>query len=109
MNSQIDNMINLNVKWADEKDDANDKMTASAFTFIVIVTVLGLAVSVLLGILVAKLMSKKVKEILQLGEAIGRGDLTQKINVNSKDEIGKLAEALNKSIENIRNLILQII
>ncbi|ADK15349.1 methyl-accepting chemotaxis protein [Clostridium ljungdahlii] len=107
-NSQIDNMINLNVKWADEKDAVNDKMTASAFTFIVIVTVLGLVVSVLLGILIAKMISRKVKKILQLGEAIGRGDLTQKINVNSKDEIGKLAEALNKSVENIRNLILQI-
>ncbi|OBR96963.1 methyl-accepting chemotaxis protein 4 [Clostridium ragsdalei P11] len=108
MNSQIDNMINLNVKWADDKDDVNDKMTASAFIFIVIVTVLGLVVSVLLGILIAKLMSEKVKKILQLGEAIGSGDLTQKIDVKSKDEIGKLAEALNKSMENIRNLILQI-
>jgi methyl-accepting chemotaxis protein len=76
MNSEMDNIININVKRADEKNVANDKMTASAFTFIVIVTVLGLVVSVLLGILIAKLMSEKVKKILQLGEAIGSGDLT---------------------------------
>ncbi|MFL0197959.1 hypothetical protein ACJDU8_20670 [Clostridium sp. WILCCON 0269] len=40
--------------------------------------------------------------------ALGNGDLTKRIDIKIKDGIGKLSLALNKAVENTRNLIAAI-
>lgn len=48
-------------------------------------------------------VNKQLQEI-----ADGNGDLTQELNVSSKDEIGMLAQSFNRMLDNLRQLILQI-
>jgi len=38
----------------------------------------------------------------------GEGDLTQTVNIHSKDEVGDLAQYFNKTLEKIKNLVLLI-
>jgi len=38
----------------------------------------------------------------------GEGDLTQTVNINSKDEVGDLAQYFNKTLEKIKNLVFLI-
>ncbi len=109
MTNQIDNMIKLNVKDAKANDaKANDATSAKAFIVIVSISVLGLIIAIMLGTVIAKIISKQLKQILKFGEAFGKGDLTQKIDIDTKDEIGSLAKALNKAAEDTRNLISEI-
>jgi methyl-accepting chemotaxis protein len=54
------------------------------------------------------MISKQVKRVLIFAEALGSGDLTKTITVDSKDEIGGLSMALNNAKENIQNLIVEI-
>lgn len=49
------------------------------------------------------LLLAKLKELSN-----NSGDLTEKIEVNSKDEIGQLAEATNKFISNVRSIVLSV-
>ncbi len=49
----------------------------------------------------------KLKNELQ-GLASGGGDLTEEIHVQSKDEIGDLANATNQFIQNIREIVLKV-
>jgi methyl-accepting chemotaxis protein len=52
--------------------------------------------------------SRMVKPIVQLKEVMGKvaeGDLTVHANIQSKDEIGELAEQLNETIVGVRNMI----
>ncbi|NMM66001.1 methyl-accepting chemotaxis protein [Clostridium sp. P21] len=108
MTNQIDDMIKLNVKLAKESDADNDAASAKSFIVIVSISVLGLIISIVLGTIIAKIISKQLSKILKFGEAFGEGDLTQKIDIDSEDEIGKLAKALNIAGENIKNLISEI-
>jgi methyl-accepting chemotaxis protein len=48
-------------------------------------------------------VTKTLKDISQ-----GEGDLTQTIVVNSKDEIGSLAQYFNQTLDKIRNLVITI-
>lgn len=48
-------------------------------------------------------VNKQLQEI-----ADGNGDLTQELNISSKDEIGMLAQSFNRMLDNLRQLILQI-
>lgn len=49
-----------------------------------------------------------IKKVLKFAEALGNQDLTQRININTHDEFGSLAKALNKSVDSIRQMISEI-
>ncbi|MCB2294722.1 methyl-accepting chemotaxis protein [Clostridium algoriphilum] len=59
--------------------------------------------------MVSTSLSKQINKVLVFADDLGGGDLTKRIDLNSKDEIGKLSNALNKAAENTRNLISTII
>jgi len=50
------------------------------------------------GIFLARRALKPVDKIAQTAQKIGEGDLSQRINVNTKDELGRLAATLNEMI-----------
>ncbi|WPC44762.1 methyl-accepting chemotaxis protein [Clostridium sp. JS66] len=108
VSKQIENIIKLNEKMAKEKDVSNGQTTVSSLITIGFVSVLALIIAMVLCGIIANIISKQLKQILKFGEAFGEGDLTQQIDIDSKDEIGNLAKALNTAGENIKNLISQI-
>ena len=75
---------------------------------IVVIVVLCIILSVVVGSLISFSISKPLKHIMKLMSKAENGDLTVSSNINSKNEIGKLAQSFNKMIENIRNLINEV-
>jgi two-component system, sensor histidine kinase len=55
-----------------------------------------------LTILISRRLSKDLDELNQFALSIGAGDLSKSIPVNSKDELGQLALALNKMAESLK-------
>lgn len=58
-------------------------------------SILAITVSALLGILVARTITKPIAEMRRQAQTMARGDFTQKVNVYGGDEIGQLAETFN--------------
>ena len=65
---------------------------------LVIAVPLALALAAGGGIFLARRALKPVDKIAQTAKKIGEGDLSQRINVNTKDELGRLAATLNEMI-----------
>ncbi len=65
-------------------------------------SVLAIAVSAFLGILVARTITKPIKEMRRQAQTIARGDFTQKVNVYGTDEIGQLAVSFNNMTDQLR-------
>ncbi len=74
----------------------------------VLIMVIGVVINVLMGIFIASLITRPLGRIVQTVEAVAEGDLAQRAEVNSKDEIGAAARALNKAIDHLRGLIQQV-
>jgi methyl-accepting chemotaxis protein len=66
-------------------------------------------VVILLGIILLLIITRSITVPIYRGIEVARliseGDLTQKLDITRKDEIGKLAEALNKVSMNLRSMI----
>ena len=62
---------------------------------IILVTVIALAVAVGLGFLMVRQIVTPIESLSETVELIGKGDLSQRAQVNTKDEIGVLAESFN--------------
>ncbi|MGY0694634.1 cell wall metabolism sensor histidine kinase WalK [Virgibacillus sp. FSP13] len=58
-------------------------------------SILAIIVSALLGILVARTITKPISEMRRQALTMAKGDFTQKVNVYGADEIGNLAETFN--------------
>ncbi len=106
--NNLENIMQMNTKQADNANEENKSMYTSSLYTIVIMTALGFLIAIAFGTLISFWISKQINKVLKSAEAIGNGDLTQSINLDSKDEIGRLARALNQSNKNIRDLITEI-
>jgi methyl-accepting chemotaxis protein len=69
--------------------------------------VAGLAVIVMIafGWVLTAAIVRPVREALSVTQAVAEGDLNVKINVNSKDELGKLLSAMKNMVERLSQII----
>ncbi|ASK61796.1 cell wall metabolism sensor histidine kinase WalK [Virgibacillus phasianinus] len=66
-------------------------------------SILAVTVSALIGILIARTITKPIKEMRRQAQTMAKGDFSQKVNVYSLDEIGNLAETFNDLNDRLRH------
>lgn len=71
-------------------------------------SVIALIVSVLLGILVARAITKPILEMRQQAQTMARGDFSQKVEVYGTDEISQLAVTFNHLNDRLKHYMGQI-
>lgn len=57
---------------------------------------IGAVIALALGILFSRSITRPIRELTRATHAVSEGDLDQKVQVHSKDELGELAKAFNK-------------
>ncbi|NRT91588.1 methyl-accepting chemotaxis protein [Clostridium beijerinckii] len=105
LTNNIDKLVKITEQKASDKSSSNNNVNNKSFYILVATIILGFITAVLLGAIIATIISNNLKKVLLYAQHLEEGDLTQKIEISSKDEIGSMARALNKANENIRRLI----
>ncbi|MGE5681160.1 MAG: methyl-accepting chemotaxis protein [Bacillota bacterium] len=67
-----------------------------------------IAVALLIGYLIAYLVSSKVKKLDAAAKKVASGDFSVNVNIDSKDELGSLAESFNKMVNHISDSVKEI-
>lgn len=88
---------------SDAKSRAND----SART-IAVLLVLGVAVSLYLGLRVASRVRTAVAGVSRVADGLAEGDLTRVSGVTVQDEVGKMAASLDRGIARLRDDVVQL-
>lgn len=100
-------LVDYNAKVADQINIQNDKDFAVQKNIMITIIAAALIIGILFSMFIIKSIITPIKllknELSDLAER--GGDLTQKINIDSKDEIGELAFVVNKFISNLREII----
>ncbi|WP_238900598.1 MULTISPECIES: methyl-accepting chemotaxis protein [unclassified Clostridium] len=105
LTNNIDKLVKITEQKASDKSSSNNNVNNKSFYIMVTTIILGFITAVLLGVIIATIISNNLKKVLLYAQHLEEGDLTQEIEISSKDEIGSMARALNKANENIRRLI----
>ena len=105
----INALIEANLQEAKEASEANALIYADAFKLMAIIVTVGFICAITLGLLISNAIASQIKKVLFFADSLSEGDLTNKIDLDSKDEIGMLAVALNRAGENTKNLLAAII
>ncbi|MBU3073242.1 methyl-accepting chemotaxis protein [Clostridium estertheticum] len=69
---------------------------------------IGLFVAIALGLIISITISRSLKKVLIVAQALGENDLSKTVDLTTNDEVGILAKSLNKAITNLRMLIGEI-
>lgn len=65
----------------------------------------GLMVLAIFTIIIVAMIIAPVRDLMEVSEALGRGDLSKKANVKSSDELGQLGATLNTTIDRLQGLV----
>ncbi|MEI7812699.1 MAG: MCP four helix bundle domain-containing protein, partial [Ignavibacteria bacterium] len=120
-------IVELNISAAKEIAENNTAIAKSATTIMTIAVTFCFAVSVWLGLFISKAMTTKIRQVVERMDSLSNFDITNlgkgsaqlaggDLNINiavttepfetdSKDEIGQLAQSMNKIIINTRATI----
>jgi Methyl-accepting chemotaxis protein len=105
----INQLINSELKEAENANNTNNLIFKNSSNLMFSIVIFGFISAILLGILISTSISRQINKVLVFANAIGNGDLTQRIDISSNDEIGQISNALNKAAEKIRKLISAIV
>jgi methyl-accepting chemotaxis protein len=72
-------------------------------TIILAIIAGGMVIAMLLGLLIANAVAAPLKRIVLVLEGVAHGDLSQRADVDRRDEVGRMALALNQAIQSIRS------
>lgn len=107
MRGTIDKMTDIVLKHVDIAADDSDATVSSATTHITALIIIGLVFGTLVAIIMPGVIVTPMKRLLAHLENVaeGEGDLTVRLEVNSRDEMGRVADAFNRFVGKIHKLI----
>lgn len=108
INDPIEALTTLKVQLAKQKADSNTSLANTSIISTTIFVVVGMALAIILGIFISRIISKPLNELVQAAGKISNGNLDVSIKVNSKDEIGTLALAFDTMATNINDVMSNI-
>lgn len=96
MASDLDNLFTARLNSTGALDKQNSSTAANMQILMVAVALTGVALSIVLGIVLSKMIAKPLVEVSKVATSIAKGDLTQTVSFESKDETGQLAESFRE-------------
>lgn len=86
-----------------------DESATRAKTLIVVLMLVALVVGVVAALLIIRSITGPVAQTVKLTEFMAKGDLTAKLDIDQKDEIGVMAKSMNGTLGQLRAMISEII
>lgn len=100
-----DKLIELKVTGARNQTESNDAAAETATVTMVVVIAVAMVIAILLGIFTSRIISNPMRNLAAAADKIADGDLDVHIDIYTKEEIGQLANAFNKMVDNLNELI----
>lgn len=110
--AQIDSdnarMLEIKLKAAEATSLGNTAIASSSTFVTIILIVIGMVVSILLGVFIASTIKKPVYKMVDASKRMADGDLDVSIDINTKDEMGDLAKAFKRMAANFNEVMMNI-
>lgn len=101
----LEGWVAFNDKVAADVADQNARQAASITRLLIIILSISVIISLALAVFIARLVSKPLIQGVDFANTVANGDLRKKLDIEQKDEIGQLAQALNEMIDKLKNVV----
>ncbi|MBP7529238.1 MAG: methyl-accepting chemotaxis protein [Syntrophorhabdaceae bacterium] len=108
LNKALNDLLALEDKLSRESYDASLKTYSRVIIIFVAVIFIAIAASLLVSITLTRFVLAPIKRTVEVIGEISRGDLTRRIDIESKDEIGGMAVEFNTFVENLHGTVMKV-
>lgn len=105
----LDNLQEIVQKSRTEAVNNTTKSADDAISTLVIDMIIAMILGTALVVIISRVITKNLKKVVKVSDQIANGDLTvSAIDYQGKDEIGKLAQSMNKMSKNLQVVVQKI-
>ncbi|KIL38667.1 hypothetical protein SD70_25190 [Gordoniibacillus kamchatkensis] len=104
-NKILTDLMNDNIQTADQIDQTNLQSYVSTRNLSIIVIVAALVIALLAGVAIARSIVRPLHRVLEVLGKVAEGDLRETADIDSRDEIGLLAKALDHTVGSLKKTI----
>jgi len=104
----IEEMTASKIHFAKETAENNTATADRATLMMIIAILIGVLLAVALGVLLTLGITRPLGKGVEFSQKVAGGDLTAKVDVESKDELGDLAKALTETVARLKDSMTQI-
>ena len=111
LEDSINALVEIQSKKSGELYSASEQQYDQSRNIILAMVFCGIFLSILFGTILTRIIVRPINQVKNRLQEMSRsgGDLTQRIKVNSNDEVGQLAHEFNSMLDSIRNIIQEVL
>ncbi|AFA48625.1 methyl-accepting chemotaxis protein [Acetobacterium woodii] len=102
----IAKLVEMKVADAETKNSTNGDLTKSANTAMTIAMVCGFIIAIILGLFLSIVISRPLKKTKYMIAEMRQGHLGERLNMNTQDEIGEMAMAMDGLADDLQKLVI---
>ena len=100
--------MNYHVAVSNQANDANNSAARLLFLVLALVSLLGVAAALFLGIQISGSISRPIEELAGVSRKFAAGSLKARVRYRSRNEIGVLADSLNSAFDTLQSIVSDI-
>ena len=101
-------LVQLQIDVAKQEYEDSQSRSVSIRNLATAAIAIGLGLAAWLGFLLIRAITRPLEAAVKIARAVAEGDLTQRIEVHSTDEVGQLMQALKDMNDNLVNVVGQV-
>ncbi len=86
----------------------SESLRKNGTTILIVLTIIAVLIAATLGIYISRYLTKNITALANVTKLIAKGNLKNRVELSSKDELGDLASDTNAMTDNLRSMISQI-
>ncbi len=102
----IEKIVSMKIDDAKEKSNLNTRNSDSAIIITSLVIIFAMSMSILIGLYISGLITKPLKRVAKMIEEMGKGHLGERLNINTRDEIGQMGEAMDNFAHDLQTYVI---
>lgn len=108
VNLQLNELAEHYSQAADKQNEYGKKEASASGLMIAGFTFSAVLVSLALGIAIARMIARRLNNVVITLRKVSKGDLSQSVTITAEDEIGEMGHALNGTIRHLHDLVAKI-
>jgi len=108
MGATFDELTNNNNINTNKMVENNLKFSLAIKFVSLITVVVGVIIAIFFGVFISGSFSKPIKKTADILDIISSGDMRPSLDIKSSDEIGDMANSLNKMLDNLNNMMFEV-
>ena len=101
----INTLADTKMKVAQRKYDDANKVYADSKALLTGIVLCGIGLGLFLGWVIARLIAKGLGQVNDVAQQAAEGDLSKRVSIDTKDEIGLMGAAFNQMMDNIARVV----